>query len=125
MRLYVGCAMWALDAWLGRHLPGDRRTPLAGYASWCNAVEANATFYAAPAASTVAGWASQTTDDFRFLFKLPQEITHHRRLRVSADEVLAVRALLAPLGRQRRRIAARRRFHAEVAAIVPQLGPLP
>jgi uncharacterized protein YecE (DUF72 family) len=78
---------------------------LANYATWCNAVEANATFYAAPAASTVAGWASQTTDDFRFLFKLPQEITHRRRLRVPAADVLAVRELLAPLSRRAARLA--------------------
>lgn len=101
----MGCAMWALEAWPGRHLPGDRRTQLASYASWCNAVEANATFYATPAASAVAGWASQTTDDFRFLFKLPRDITHRRRLRVPADEVLAVREVLAPLGRRAARLA--------------------
>jgi uncharacterized protein YecE (DUF72 family) len=105
MRLYVGCAMWALNEWPGRHLPNDRHGQLAAYATWCNAVEANATFYAAPAASTVAGWAAQTTDDFRFLFKLPQEITHRRRLRVPAEEVLAVRELLAPLGRRASRLA--------------------
>lgn len=101
----MGCAMWALNEWLGRHLPVDRRRQLAGYSTWCNAVEANATFYATPAASTVEGWASQTTDDFRFLFKLPQEITHRRRLRVRADEVLAVRELLAPLGLRAARLA--------------------
>lgn len=105
MRLYVGCAMWALDAWPGRHLPNDRRNQLAGYSTWCNTVEANATFYATPAASTVQGWAAQTTDDFRFLFKLPQGITHRRRLRVPAADVLAVRELLAPLGRRAARLA--------------------
>lgn len=97
--------MWALNAWPGRYLPADRRTQLADYATWCNAVEANATFYALPAASTVAGWASQTSDDFRFHFKVPQEITHRRRLRVPADEVVAVRELLAPLGRRATRLA--------------------
>ena len=30
---------------------------------------------------TVRGWAQRTPDDFVFSLKLPQEITHERRLR--------------------------------------------
>jgi uncharacterized protein YecE (DUF72 family) len=98
MRLYVGCAMWAHKAWIGDHLPAGRGAQLPAYATWCNAVEGNATFYAAPAPATVATWADQTPDDFRFLFKLPRTLTHERRLRVSAADVGAFTALLQPLG---------------------------
>jgi hypothetical protein len=41
MKLHVGCAMWTLPAWQGRHLPHplSPRERLRCYATWCNAVE--------------------------------------------------------------------------------------
>lgn len=105
MRLYVGCAMWAHKPWIGRHLPAGRGAQLPAYATWCNAVEGNATFYAEPAPSTVAAWAEQTSPDFRFLFKLPKALTHDRRLRVTAADVSAFLAVLEPLGERARTIA--------------------
>ncbi len=98
MRLYVGCALWAHKAWIGRHLPPGRGAQLPVYATWCNAVEGNATFYAEPAASTIAAWADQTPPAFRFSFKLPKTFTHDRRLRVPNTDVAAFLDLLAPLG---------------------------
>lgn len=105
MRLYVGCPMWAHKAWVGRFVPAGRGAQLPAYATWCNAVEGNATFYAQPAASTIAAWAEQAPPDFRFLFKLPKTITHERRLRVTAGEVAAFLATLAPLGERASTIA--------------------
>lgn len=98
MRLYVGCAMWAHKAWIGRHLPAGRGAQLPAYATWCNAVEGNATFYAEPAPTTIAAWAEQAPPGFRFLFKLPKALTHDRRLRVSAGDVAAFLERLEPLG---------------------------
>jgi len=98
MRLYVGCAMWAHKAWVGAHLPAGRGAQLPAYATWCNAVEGNATFYAVPAPATVSAWAEQAPDDFRFLFKLPKVLTHDRRLRISARDVAGFLEHLAPLG---------------------------
>ncbi|MEU9888720.1 DUF72 domain-containing protein [Sphaerisporangium sp. NPDC051011] len=100
MRLHVGCAMWAHASWQGRFLPqplppGER---LKGYASWCNAVEGNTTFYAVPARSTVESWARQTPPDFRFVVKLPKTITHERRLTGIEDELLAFLNTMEPLG---------------------------
>jgi hypothetical protein len=48
--------MWAYKAWQGLHLPDHlaRREQLGVYASWCNAVEGNTTFYGLPAPRTVA-----------------------------------------------------------------------
>ncbi|MEV1239096.1 DUF72 domain-containing protein [Nonomuraea sp. NPDC050022] len=91
MRLHVGCAMWTHVSWQGRFLPhplppGER---LRAYATWCNAVEGNTTFYATPARTTVESWARQTDPDFRFVVKLPKSITHERRLTgPGADEEL-------------------------------------
>ena len=62
MELHVGCAMWTYAPWQGRYLPDSLspRDRLHAYATWCNAVEGNTTFYATPALDTVKSWAGQT-----------------------------------------------------------------
>jgi uncharacterized protein YecE (DUF72 family) len=79
--------MWSLPEWSGRFLPTEGTDTLTAYASWCNAVEGNTTFYAVPAATTVAAWSQHAPPDFRFCFKLPRTITHDRRLRGVGDEL--------------------------------------
>ncbi|WP_239089801.1 DUF72 domain-containing protein [Sphaerimonospora thailandensis] len=100
MRLHVGCAMWTHARWQGRFLPhplapGER---LRAYATWCNAVEGNTTFYATPTRDTVESWARQTAPDFRFVVKLPKPITHERRLLGVDDEVRSFLDTIEPLG---------------------------
>ncbi len=97
--LRVGCAMWANTVWRGRFLRGEAGHELADYATWCNAVEGNTTFYAVPPAATVAKWAEQAPPDFRFAFKAPRTVTHERRLHPDAHRDLAafLRAI-EPLG---------------------------
>ncbi len=101
MILRVGAPMWSLPEWLGRFLPaaGDPVDPgtLAAYATWCNAVEGNTTFYATPSATTVASWSEQAPADFRFCFKLPRTITHERRLRHAVDELDEFLTAIEPL----------------------------
>jgi uncharacterized protein YecE (DUF72 family) len=92
VRLHVGCAMWSHPAW-----PRQRRQ-LATYATWCNAVEGNTTFYGVPSPSTVASWAEQAPADFRFVFKFPRPITHERRLRDTGRDVAEFLDAVAPLG---------------------------
>ena len=100
MKLHVGCAMWTHAPWQGRYLPVSRssRDRLRAYATWCNAVEGNTTFYATPALGTVKSWAEQTTPDFRFILKLPKSITHERRLADVDDPLRAFLAAIEPLG---------------------------
>jgi uncharacterized protein YecE (DUF72 family) len=100
MDLAVGCAMWSYAPWQGRFLPGplSPRERLRRYATWCNAVEGNTTFYATPALSTVRSWAEQTAPDFRFVLKLPKAITHERRLADVAEPLRAFLAAIEPLG---------------------------
>jgi uncharacterized protein YecE (DUF72 family) len=104
--LRVGCALWAHPGWRGRFVPSDlrREEQLPAYASWCTAVEGNTTAYGLPSPATVAGWAAATPPSFRFLFKLPQDITHHRRLRGTEADVAAAVDLLAPLGERAERL---------------------
>jgi uncharacterized protein YecE (DUF72 family) len=71
---------------------------LRAYATRCNAVEGNTTFYATPALETVKSWAGQTPADFRFLLKLPKLITHERRLADVGDPIRAFLASVEPLG---------------------------
>src|SRR3979490_1032377 len=102
MELHVGCAMWSYTPWQGRYLPGSLspRERLRAYATWCNAVEGNTTFYAIPARETVTSWAGQTPADFRFILKLPKAITHERRLADVDDLLRAFLAAIEPLGQR-------------------------
>ncbi len=98
VELRVGCAMWAHKPWVGRFTNGHGNE-LADYASWCNAVEGNTTFYAAPSAATVGRWAEQAPPDFRFVFKVPRTVTHEQRLRPGAHrDVAAFLRAIDPLG---------------------------
>jgi uncharacterized protein YecE (DUF72 family) len=116
MKLHVGCAMWTYAPWQGHYLPRSLspRDRLRAYATWCNAVEGNTTFYAIPAADTVKSWAEQTAPDFRFILKLPKPITHERHLADVADPLRAFLAAIEPLGR---------RAHALWIQLPPSFSP--
>jgi len=116
MELHVGCAMWSYAPWQGRFLPhplspGDR---LSAYASWCNAVEGNTTFYATPPPGTVRSWAGQTAPGFRFVLKLPRPVTHERQRGGADDTLRAFLAAIEPLGE---------RAHTLWAQLPPSFGP--
>ena len=116
MRLHVGCAMWTYAPWQGRWLPPSLppRERLSAYATWCNAVEGNTTFYATPALDTVKSWAGQTAPDFRFVLKLPKPITHERRLTDVTDLVRPFLNAIEPLGP---------RIHTLWIQLPPSFGP--
>lgn len=99
--------MWAHRAWQGRFLPQGlgRGETLAGYATWCTAVEGNTTFYGLPSPDTVAAWAQAAPAGFRFVFKLPRTVTHEHRLRDVATEMRAFLDLLEPLGERARTLS--------------------
>jgi uncharacterized protein YecE (DUF72 family) len=92
--------MWTHAPWQGRFLPQvlSPKERLRAYATWCNAVEGNTTFYATPSRSTVESWARQTTPGFRFVVKLPKLITHERHLTDIDEELRAFSAAIEPLG---------------------------
>jgi uncharacterized protein YecE (DUF72 family) len=92
--------MWSYAPWQGRYLPHPLapRERLRAYATWCNAVEGNTTFYATPTLSTVRSWAEQTSPGFRFVLKLPKSITHEHRLADVAEPLRAFLAAIEPLG---------------------------
>ena len=108
--------MWTYAPWQGRYLPSllSPRNRLSAYATWCNAVEGNTTFYATPAADTVRSWAEQTSPDFRFVLKLPKPITHERRLADAGAPLRAFLDAIEPLGS---------RAHALWIQLPPSFGP--
>jgi uncharacterized protein YecE (DUF72 family) len=92
--------MWTHARWQGRFLPHPLPPAerLRAYASWCDAVEGNTTFYATPARETVESWARQTGSGFRMVVKLPKEITHERRLGDVDDALGSFLDVMEPLG---------------------------
>jgi uncharacterized protein YecE (DUF72 family) len=108
--------MWTYAPWQGRYLPHPLppRERLSAYATWCNAVEGNTTFYATPTLDTVRSWAEQTDPDFRFILKLPRPITHERRLADVDEPLRAFLSAIEPLGP---------RAHALWIQLPPSFGP--
>jgi uncharacterized protein YecE (DUF72 family) len=111
-RIVVGTQGWNYPAWVGPFYPvGTRQEDfLRLYSRVFTTVEIDSTFYATPPEKTVLGWAARVGDDFRFSLKLPQEITHVRRL-VDCRDVLAEFA------------AAARALGPKLEAVLIQLGP--
>jgi uncharacterized protein YecE (DUF72 family) len=86
----IGTQGWSYPAWIGPFYPPGSRPAdlLALYSRAFPTVEVDATFYAAPPEPIVASWRDRVPASFRFALKVPQEITHERRLR-DTDEALA------------------------------------
>lgn len=59
------------------------------YASLCNSIEINSTFYKLPQASTIRKWGESVPAHFRFTFKLSKTITHSKELTFNNDDVTA------------------------------------
>ncbi len=95
--LRVGAPMWSHPQWPGRHLPVGSKNTLSHYATWCNAVEGNTTFYAVPSPGSVQRWADQAPPDFRFCFKLPRTVTHDRKLRNAEEDLAAFLGAMEPV----------------------------
>jgi uncharacterized protein YecE (DUF72 family) len=97
---YLGCPGWGLKSWVGRLFPAGTKHAdfLARYAEVFNTVEGNTTFYALPAAETVARWREQVPADFRFCFKFPRAITHDKLLQGCGAEVAEFLDRISPLG---------------------------
>ena len=68
------------------------------YADRFPIVEVDSTFYRVPPKAMVQGWRDRTPDDFRFVLKVPQVITHQKQLRDCEEEVDEFVASILPLG---------------------------
>lgn len=98
-RYHLGCPLWKHKPWVEELFSSSARPAdfLTEYASVFNAVEGNTTFYGFPAAETVRKWAADTPEGFKFCFKMPQVITHEKRLRETEADVDRFFELLHPV----------------------------
>lgn len=103
MNLYVGSSGYAYKEWKGSFYPKDlpAKRMLHYYGERFRTVEINYTFRRMPEASVLKAWASKVPDDFKFVLKAPQKITHFQRLKNAGD---AVSDLLEVAGALKKRL---------------------
>ena len=89
MKLYVGTSGYSYKEWKGPFYPEDlpEKQMLRFYGERFRSVEINNTFYRMPKASVLEGWASEVPEDFLFVLKGSQRITHMQRLKDAGDSV--------------------------------------
>ena len=97
--VHIGTSGWAYPSWKPDFYPA--KTPSAKlldyYSTQLNCVEGNYTFRARAAAKTLQNCATVTPDDFTFVAKAHQRITHIKRLTDVEQDVDAFYASLQPL----------------------------
>jgi len=81
-QILLGTQGWNYDSWVGSFYPKGTRPAnfLPVYSRAFRTVEVDSTFYGVPPGRTVEAWARRVPEGFVFALKLPQEITHTRRL---------------------------------------------
>lgn len=96
----LGTQGWSYPAWVGPFYPiGTRsRDMLSTYARAFRTVEVDSTFYAIPPEPVVRGWIERVPEDFRFSLKVPQQVTHERRLVDVRGELERFLERVQPLG---------------------------
>jgi uncharacterized protein YecE (DUF72 family) len=89
MNLYVGTSGYSYKEWRGTFYPEDLpdKQMLRYYGERFRSVEINNTFYRMPKTSVLEAWAGEVRSDFKFVLKVPQQITHKQRLKGSDDSV--------------------------------------
>jgi len=88
-RLFLGTSSWSSDDWVGTFYspgtpPGDY---LAYYATQYRTVEVDATFYSIPSTNMTRKWRRILPEGFVMAAKIPQVITHEKRLDDCQDEL--------------------------------------
>ncbi|SFI48160.1 DUF72 domain-containing protein [Halpernia frigidisoli] len=83
---FVGCAKWnKID--LKGFYPKGTKDELSYYSTQFNSIELNATFYSLPTPDRVLTWKDKTPKDFKFFPKIPNTVSHYRRLLNITDVV--------------------------------------
>lgn len=80
--ILLGTQGWNYPDWVGPFYPPGTRAAdlLRVYARAFSTVEVDSTFYAIPAEPVIHSWRELVSDGFVFALKVPQEITHEKRL---------------------------------------------
>jgi uncharacterized protein YecE (DUF72 family) len=98
--VWIGTSGWQYGDWRGRFYPPHLAQArwLEHYADRFQVVEVNNAFYRLPEATTFAGWASRTPDDFVVGVKASRYLTHVKRLHDPAEPVERFMSRAAHLG---------------------------
>src|SRR5437867_13049975 len=80
--VYVELSSFSYPGWKGKFYPKEMKSEefLTYYSQHLNSVEINSSFYASPNAAIVRNWSAKTSENFRFAFKAPRQITHILKL---------------------------------------------
>jgi len=78
VNIKIGTAGWDYKDWIGPFYPKnlERSLHLSYYSKIFDLVEINSTFYNIPTEVMVHNWLNRVSEDFRFIVKVWQEITH-------------------------------------------------
>jgi len=77
-KIYIGCAGWDYKDWFGPFYPKglEKFRQLEYYARYFEITEINSSFYNIPSEAAVNNWLKRVPENFRFIVKVWQEITH-------------------------------------------------
>jgi uncharacterized protein YecE (DUF72 family) len=89
MNLHVGTSGYSYKEWKGTFYPDDLpdKQMLRFYGERFRSVEINNTFYRLPKTSVLEAWAKEVPENFQFVLKASQRITHFQRLKDVRDLV--------------------------------------
>lgn len=77
------------------------KSRLAVYSLLFNSLEVNSSFYKIPREETVRRWSEETTDHFRFTFKLWKGITHQNKLKFDPQDVARFLSVIDAVGQKK------------------------
>jgi len=79
VKISIGTAGWDYKGWKGTFYPKklDKQYYLKYYSDYFNVIEINSSFYNLPSKIMMNNWINKVPDNFRFIIKVWQEITHN------------------------------------------------
>src|SRR6266498_1011685 len=96
-RIKIGCSGWSYDDWKGIFYAPSVRSMLQEYTSVFPTAKINASFYRMPEKGVVHGWARYSPVGFEFAAKVPQTVTHTKKLRGAGDDLASFVERMAPV----------------------------
>lgn len=87
MEFRIGCSGWSYESWLGHFYPSkvESRNWLHYYSKVFDYVEIDSTFYRIPTTMMTSKWNRNTPDNFKFTAKIPESVSHEKRLGFGSD----------------------------------------
>jgi uncharacterized protein YecE (DUF72 family) len=98
--LRIGTSGWSYNEWAGVFYPSTTANKLSFYSKVYGTAEIDSTFYALPSKGMVLGWSRYTPEGFVFSVKLPQTLTHEKRLDLkngAEGDLIRFLSLMKPL----------------------------